>query len=128
MKEGIHDLLSKAEQSIDAARHLMKDGFHDFAASRAYYAMFYSLEALFLSRDRGFSKHSAVIAAFGKDFIKTGIFDDKYHRYILDAFDLRNTGDYGVINSVIPKKASEIIDKAGEFINVISVYLHREDR
>ena len=36
-----------------------------FAASRAYYAMFYAAEALLQSRGLAFSKHSAVHAAFG---------------------------------------------------------------
>ena len=85
IEQGVRDLLSKAEQSLKAARHLMEDAFEDFAAARAYYAMFYSLEALFLSREQSFSKHSAIIAAFGKNFVKTGIFNEKFHKYVLDA-------------------------------------------
>ena len=55
--------------------------------------MFYAVEALMLDRDLSFSKHSAVIAAFGKKFVKTGIFDSRFHRSFLNAFDLRNEGD-----------------------------------
>ena len=126
-EQGVRDLLSKAEQSLDAAKHLIKDGFYDFAAARAYYAMFYSLEALFLSREQGFSKHSAVISAFGKDFIKPGIFNEKFHKYILEAFELRNAADYGVIHSVPQEKSEEIITKAGEMIQTISEYLKKKD-
>jgi len=36
--------------------------------------MFYTVEALLLSQNLTFSKHSAVISAFGKNFVKTGIF------------------------------------------------------
>jgi uncharacterized protein (UPF0332 family) len=78
MTDGVQELLDKSEQSIDAAGLLLRDGYDDFAASRAYYAMFYAVEALMLDRDLSFSKHSAVIAAFGKQFVKTGIFDSRW--------------------------------------------------
>lgn len=38
-------ILEKAQQSLDAAKVLADQGFFDFAASRAYYAMFYTAEA-----------------------------------------------------------------------------------
>lgn len=126
-EQGVSDLLSKAEQSLDAAKHLMNEGYHDFAAARAYYAMFYGLEALYLSREQGFSKHSAIISAFGKDFIKPGIFNEKFHRYLLEAFELRNAGDYGTIHSVPLEKTGEIITKAGDFIKMIDEYLVNKD-
>jgi hypothetical protein len=39
-------LLKKARDSLHGAKLLAGDGLHDFAASRAYYAMFYVAEAL----------------------------------------------------------------------------------
>lgn len=123
--EGIRDLLNKSHRSILAAKILLDDGFPDFAASRAYYAMFYSLEALFLLNEKSFSKHSAIISAFGKDFVKTGIFENKYHRYVLEAFDMRNAGDYGVVNSVSNDKSGEIIKKAEEFCNTMKDYINK---
>ena len=84
------ELLAKADQSLKAAKSLLHDGFVDFSASRSYYAMFYAMEALLLSIDLAYSKHSAVIAAFGKEFVKSGKFDPKFHAYVLEAFDLRN--------------------------------------
>ena len=119
----IRDLLEKAHQSITAAKTLLKDEFYDFSASRSYYAMFYSVEALFLSQNRSFSKHKAVISAFGKEFIKTGIFPTVYHRYILDAFDLRNLGDYGTLHSVTKDQAEELIRNARGVVNAIQAYL-----
>ena len=43
-----------------------------------------------------FSKHSAVQAAYGKEFAKTGLLDPKYHRWFLKAFEDRLQTDYGV--------------------------------
>ena len=116
MMEAVRELLDKSERSINAANLLLGDGYDDFAASRAYYAMFYAVEALMLDRDLSFSKHSAVIAAFGKLFVKTGIFDSRFHRSLINAFDLRNAGDYGSTDTVSNNEASQIIAEAGELL------------
>ena len=123
MMDAVHELLDKSEQSIDAANLLLRDGYYDFAASRAYYAMFYAVEALMLDRDLSFSKHSAVIAAFGKKFVKTGIFDSRFHRSLLNAFDLRNEGDYGIAHTVSKRKTNQTIVEAGELLAEIKRHL-----
>ena len=67
------DLLAQAQDSVNAATLLADAGYAGFSASRSYYAMFYIAEALLLGLDLSFSKHSAVIAAFGLHFSKTGL-------------------------------------------------------
>ena len=63
-------LLQKAQVNIDATELLLREGIYDIAASRSYYAMFYTAEALLYSIGLSFSSHSAVIAAYGKEFAK----------------------------------------------------------
>jgi uncharacterized protein (UPF0332 family) len=46
MISSVEALFAKARDSLAAAHVLIKDGYHDFAASRAYYAMFYVASAL----------------------------------------------------------------------------------
>jgi uncharacterized protein (UPF0332 family) len=66
------DLLQKAISSLEAARVLLINEFPEFSASRAYYAMFYVAEAFLEGKEISFSKHSAVISAFGQQFARTG--------------------------------------------------------
>jgi len=68
MNPEIKALIEKAKRSQKAASNLFKDGDSDFAASRAYYSLFYTASALSLSRELSFSSHSGVIANFGKEF------------------------------------------------------------
>lgn len=91
----IEELLERARQSQKAAAKLLHSGFTNFAASRAYYAMFYVCvaQALLLSKGLSFSSHSAVIAAFGKEFAKTNTINSDFHRYLLESQDRRNIGD-----------------------------------
>lgn len=51
--------LDRARENIRVAEILINENSSDIAASRAYYAMFYTAEALLLSRDLTFSSHSA---------------------------------------------------------------------
>src|SRR5262245_22755628 len=61
-------LLQKARDSLRGAKLLATNGLYDFAASRAYYVMFYVAEALLLGQGLSFSTHAAAIAAFGQRF------------------------------------------------------------
>ena len=87
MNEQVYVLLEKARASLQASEILSREGYPDFVASRAYYAMFYAAEALLLARGLSFSSHSAVMAAFGKEFARTKTLDPKFHRYLVDAQD-----------------------------------------
>lgn len=120
---GVKELIEKAHQSLEASKLLFDEGFIDFSASRAYYSMFYTVEALLLSQNLSFSKHSAVISAFGKYFVKTRIFDVRFHRYIMDAFDLRNKGDYGAMYAVPKEKAEQLISDASDLFDAAESWL-----
>ncbi|HEU0297504.1 MAG TPA: HEPN domain-containing protein [Anaerolineales bacterium] len=93
MNDEIEALLKKAKRSQKAAARLFKDGDIDFAASRAYYSLFYTASALLLSRGLAFSSHSGVIANFGKEFARTRAMDPQFHNYLIESQDRRNIGD-----------------------------------
>ena len=123
MTEHQADLLDKARDSLEAARSLLRDGYADFSASRSYYAIFYAAEALLLSMGLAYSKHSAVHAAFGQYFGKTGKAPPEYHGFLKDAQDLRLAGDYGNRHSVTPEQAEEQITHAAQFLQFASEFL-----
>jgi uncharacterized protein (UPF0332 family) len=125
VNEEIAGLLDKAERSIAAARTLLRSGDPDFAASRAYYAMFYTTEALLLSRGLSFRKHTGVHAAFGKHFARSGELDAKYHRWLLEAFTARIAGDYGAAGVLEPGDVEDTIRRAKEFLTAARDHLHR---
>jgi uncharacterized protein (UPF0332 family) len=122
MKDSTIDMLSKANRAIEAAEQLNKSGYQEFAIGRAYYAMFYIAEALLNEKDYRFSKHGNVHGAFGEHFVKTGEFDKKYHRWLLDAFDNRISGDYGIDVYFSSEEVAETIIQAREFLSVASKY------
>ncbi len=123
MNPEVKALLDKAKRSQKAAAKLLKDGDVDFAASRAYYSLFYTASALLLSRGLSFSSHSGVIANFGKEFARTGVLDPKYHNYLIESQDRRNIGDYSLVAEVTEEQTSEMLEWAKEFINAAETYL-----
>lgn len=110
--------LAKAQRSLSAARVMLDSNAPDIAASRAYYSMFYVAQALLEIDGLKFSSHSAVIGAFGKHFAATDRLPRHLHRYLLDAFDARNQGDYDITEEVTPDLARMQIQHAEEFVRI----------
>lgn len=111
-------LLQKAQASLKAARLLADQALYDFAASRAYYTMFYVAEAFLLEEGLAFSKHAAVIATFGRRFAKTGRVPQEFHRYLIDGQDSRNVGDYDIRPGISEDEAAEQITHAEQFLEL----------
>ena len=111
--------LERAEASIRAARELTTGGYYDFAASRAYYAVFYAATALLLSEELDFSRHSGVIAAIHQRFVKTGKLDKRYGKDLNWLFELRGVGDYGATIHVSEQDAEKAIGAAEDFLSAI---------
>jgi uncharacterized protein (UPF0332 family) len=116
-------MIRKADKSLAGAHVLLEEGFYGFAASRAYYAMFYAAEALLQSRGRAFSKHSAVHAAYGAEFAATGVLPPHLHRSLLEAQEARHFGDYD-FGPEMPREAAEVqIRRADEFLYAARAHL-----
>ena len=108
-------LVGKAHRSLEAARLLHSHGQAEFAVGRAYYAMFYAAKALLLGDGLTFSRHSALISAFGERFSKPGRLPAHLHRYLIRAAEVRHLGDY-TTGSVSDDEIEEQIRRAEEFL------------
>ena len=86
----------KGRSSLTAAKKLREESLFAESISRSYYVMFYAAKALLLLDGIDVSKHSAVTAAFGREYAKTGKIDPRYHRMLLDGFEWRQKSDYDV--------------------------------
>jgi uncharacterized protein (UPF0332 family) len=80
-----------------------------------------------LGKGRDYSKHSAVISAFGKEFAAAGIVPKEMHRALIRAQDARLAGDY-LTGPLVPepeladllKNAQRFIDCGEQIIGVVS--------
>lgn len=117
MMEEQKKLIQKASKSLEAAKQLQKTGYLEFAVSRAYYTMFYVACAFLEGQNLTFSKHSAVISAFGKYFAKTGLVAVEYHRYWINAEKARCSA-YNTDVDFSDLEVNEYIQQAEAFLKL----------
>jgi len=91
----------------------------DSAASRAYYAAFHALTAMFALRGQTFLKHSALRGALHRELIKAGLWEVELGRAYDFLMDMRETGDYGGLVRVKPIDAEMALDKAKTIIEAV---------
>lgn len=117
-------IMAKAERALLAARNMVvRDKSPDFAVSRAYYAVFYAMEAALLSQGKTFSKHQGVIAAFSKDFVRTGTFPSHFGASVGRLFRDRQMGDYRFDASIAEEHAEQDIAIAEEIVHAVRQHL-----
>jgi uncharacterized protein (UPF0332 family) len=125
MKE-VETLMQRAERAIRSAELLLKEDDFDTSVSRSYYAMFYAVEALLLTKELKFSSHRSVISLFGEHFIKTGIFNPEKGKKLSKTFEKRLLGDYSFAPQIYEEEAKEVQGWAREFVQDIKSYLLKE--
>jgi len=120
--------MAKARSSLAAARKLLEEALFAESISRSYYAMFYAAKALLLMDGIDVSKHSAVAAAFGREYVKTGKIDSRYHRMLLDGFEWRQKSDYDVYWLATREAAERCRQEAEAFVAQVEKSLTGDQR
>ena len=115
--------ISRAADDLESAKIMLDAGKANAAANRAYYAIFHSMRAVFALDRKDYSKHSAVISFFSKDYILTGHFDKEYSKTIKLAEMLRSTGDYADYQDASHDEAEEVIQRALKFYAAVKTYI-----
>ncbi|MCK4352039.1 HEPN domain-containing protein [candidate division WOR-3 bacterium] len=128
LKLTLNTIIQKSHRALEAAKIHLKNGDYDFASSKAYYAVFYMMEAGLITKKLSFSKHSAVISAFNQYFIKQGIFPKEFSKKIGNLFKERQIGDYEYELAIAQEEAREDIKNANEIVKAIEEYLRDKVR
>ncbi len=117
--------LANAKEKLESAKLLLDAGKYKDSIGRSYYAIFTSLRAVLSKDGVDFSKHAGVIAYFQREYIKTGIFDKKYSKYVQSAFQIRNSCDYDDFFIASRQDAEEQYQKAEELYEEVKAFLEK---
>jgi len=115
--------LDQARETLREAEILLANTAYRGAINRGYYAMFYALLALLATKQMGTSRHSAGIALFDREFVKTGVFPTSLSQALHLAFERRQTHDYGEIVEIDRASAEETLLGAQMFVDSVEAYL-----
>ncbi|HSD56834.1 MAG TPA: HEPN domain-containing protein [Methanotrichaceae archaeon] len=113
----VNRLLSQSELRLEAARHLLKEGFCDDAVSRAYYSMYFATSALFLARNIQVKTHRGLIARFGQEFVEKGLIERHFGRILRIAEELRSEADYSITREISEEEAAMAVEDAEMFLH-----------
>lgn len=119
LREQLQSMLSKSRRSLNAAQNHRAVSDFDFAASRAYYATFYAMEAALLTQGVTCSTHSGVLATFSERFIKTGMLPAEFGAKAARLFRERQIGDYEFDVSVTAADAEKDVTVANDIVAAI---------
>lgn len=114
--EVAHERLRTAEAALKI------DSYRD-SISRSYYAFLDVATACLVTKDLVPQSHAGAIMLFGLHFVKTGIIDSKYGRWLNKIERARLEADYEHTKKFTKKEAEEALNEAKEFVRVIEKLL-----
>ncbi len=80
LRELIAFRLGQATEALEEARLLKATSHNRAAVNRAYYSMFYAIQALLAEGGLRTSKHAGAIAIFDREFVKSELFDKEFSK------------------------------------------------
>lgn len=119
--------LGRATEFLSASKIMLENNCCKDSINRSYYAIFTTIRAILAENEIDFKKNSAVIGYFRKIYIKTGIFEAKFSKYIGDAFEIRNNSDYEDFFIVSEEDAEIQYNHAVEFYEAVKNFLEKSE-
>jgi len=86
--------LERAREALDEAKMLFEAGHLHTYVNRLYYACFYAMSALLLTKGLSTSKHTHLRALLHREFIRPGSIPAEYGKFFDLLFNNRQKGDY----------------------------------
>jgi len=124
MTEGQADLvyyrLKRAKETLEEAQVMFDSGHFYGAANRIYYACFYAVVALLLTKNLSSGKHSGAMGLFNMHFVKSGDIPKDMGKFYSRIFDNRLESDYGELMEAEPDEIRQDLATAREFIDLIA--------
>lgn len=118
-KELIKYNIERANKAISDVEFLIENKKYHLATNRIYYGIYYILSALALKHSFQTSKHTQLIGWFNKNFVKNGVLEKRFGKYIQNAFEQRMEGDYGTFVNFEKEEIDNSLKEMKEVINRI---------
>ena len=117
--------LTKAEETLETAKRDMNAEDYASANNRAYYCIFHAMRAVIALDGEDYKKHSAVIARFTMNYLKTEILSREYGKLISNASLIRNRSDYEDFYICSIEDTQKLVEGAEDFLRSVTAYLQQ---
>ena len=104
--------LERAHESLEEAEILINKGHSNTFVNRLYYACFYAVSALLLTRGLSSAKHSGIRSLFHQNFVKSGMVNTELGQLYDRLSDNRQKGDYADLIRFDPDEVRNWYDEA----------------
>ena len=118
--------LERARESLEEANILLERGHGNAFVNRLYYACFYAVSALLLTRGLSSAKHGGVRSLFHQNFVKPGLAGTELGQIYDRLFDNRQKGDYADLVRFNPAEVIDWYDEAREFVETVRDIVKKE--
>lgn len=118
--------IERANETLEEARLLLEADKLRGAVNRAYYAMFYAVGALALSRSFSTSSHGQLRGFFNREFVKSGLISVDIGRAYGSAFDSRSKGDYQDLAQFETEHLTQMLSDAQRLIGACTALLEKD--
>ncbi len=126
--EEIKKYLASAKERIESAALLKDGGKYNDAVSRVYYSFFDAATAALLSKELTAKTHHGLIILFDNNFIKNGIIDSSFGRWLRRAKEAREEADYEVYKKFDEEFVESAITAATDFVAEIERVIRAEEK
>ncbi|MFZ5592074.1 MAG: HEPN domain-containing protein, partial [Bacillota bacterium] len=86
--------LARADEALKEAVLLFDAGHYNTTVNRLYYACFYAVNALLLTRGMSSAKHSGVRSLFNQHWVKKNIVPKHLGKFYMEIYEYRQKSDY----------------------------------
>ena len=118
--------LERAQESLEEAKILLERGYGNTFVNRLYYACFYAVSSLLLSRGLSSAKHSGIRSLFHQNFVKSNLVSVELGHLYDRLFDNRQKGDYADLVRFDVEEVSEWYDETRGFVEMVENILKEE--
>jgi hypothetical protein len=118
--------LERARESLEEAKILLEQGYANTFVNRLYYACFYAVSSLLLTKELFSAKHSRIRSLFHQNFVKVGMVDTELGQLYDRLFDNRQKADYADLFRFNPDEVRYWYDEVKKFVEFIENIIKKE--
>jgi uncharacterized protein (UPF0332 family) len=118
--------LERARESLEEAKLLFDRGHTNTYVNRLYYACFYAVSALLLTKGFSSAKHSGIRSFFHQNFVKTGRLDKSLGQIYDKLYDNRQKSDYADLINFEAHEVNDWYDEAEKIVQKIQNLINEE--